>query len=113
MVFSMSPDRPLLVRLASEWFFRAGSRSGPAGRHPPQRKQHCSPPPEKQIKEETLIIYIGTGSGENILRCENGRGQHVARDIIRAFGLFVILSSAFPIRCHNTASFLAFNIFWH
>ncbi|KAL8191764.1 hypothetical protein R6Q57_028495 [Mikania cordata] len=47
MVFSMSPDRPPLVRLASEWFFRAGSRPGPTGGHPPQRKQHFSPPPEK------------------------------------------------------------------
>ncbi|KAK1429828.1 hypothetical protein QVD17_12082 [Tagetes erecta] len=58
MVFSMSPDRPPLVRLASEWFFRAGSRPGPTGGHPPQRKQHCSPPPEKQkILESRLKIH--------------------------------------------------------
>lgn len=48
MVFSMSPDRAPLVRLASERFFRARSRPGPTGRHLPQRKLHCSPPPEKQ-----------------------------------------------------------------
>ena len=48
MVFSMSPDRAPLVRLASERFFRARSRPGPTGRHLPQRKLHCSPPPDKQ-----------------------------------------------------------------
>ncbi|KAK2995380.1 hypothetical protein RJ640_029012 [Escallonia rubra] len=41
-VFNMSPDRaPPLVRLASERFFRAGSRPGRTGGHLPQRKQHC------------------------------------------------------------------------
>ncbi|XP_075085190.1 NADH-ubiquinone oxidoreductase chain 4-like [Nicotiana tabacum] len=48
MVFSMSPDRAPLVRLASERFFWAGSRPGPTGGHLPQRKHHCSTPPEKQ-----------------------------------------------------------------
>ena len=48
MVFSMSPDRAPLVRLASERFFRARSGPGPTGGHLPQRKLHCSPPPEKQ-----------------------------------------------------------------
>ncbi|KAI5664240.1 hypothetical protein M9H77_23563 [Catharanthus roseus] len=58
MVFNMSPDRaPLVVRLDSEQFFRAGSRSGPTGRHSSQRKHHCSPPPEKQkIRESRLKI---------------------------------------------------------
>ncbi|KAH0696888.1 hypothetical protein KY290_014310 [Solanum tuberosum] len=37
-----------LVRLASERFFRAGSRPDPTGGHLPQRKHHCSTPPEKQ-----------------------------------------------------------------
>ena len=59
MVLSMSPNwAPSLVRLASERFFRAGTRPGPTRGHPPQRKQHCSPLPEKQkIRESRLKIH--------------------------------------------------------
>ncbi|KAJ0951680.1 hypothetical protein HanPSC8_Chr02g0063121 [Helianthus annuus] len=49
-----------LVNLASETVFQLSERSppGPTGGHPPQRKQHCSPPPEKQkILESRLKIH--------------------------------------------------------
>lgn len=62
MVFSMSKNGgPSLVRLASERFFRAGSRPGPTRGHPPQRKQHCSPLPEKQKIREAENTCIDSG----------------------------------------------------
>ncbi|GMN74594.1 hypothetical protein TIFTF001_055016 [Ficus carica] len=58
MVFSMSPDRPPRVRLASERFFPARSGPCPTGGHLPQRKLHCSPPPKKQkIRESRRKIH--------------------------------------------------------
>ncbi|GMN74609.1 hypothetical protein TIFTF001_055021 [Ficus carica] len=51
MVFSMSPDRPPLVRLASERFFPARSGPCPTGGHLPQRKLHC-----------ILLILLQTGT---------------------------------------------------
>lgn len=63
MVFSMSPDRAPLVRLASERFFRARSRPGPTGGHLPQCKLHCSPPPEKQKIRESQAENTCIDSG--------------------------------------------------
>ena len=54
---------PPLVRLASERFFRARSRPGPTGGHLPQRKLHCSPPPEKQKIRESQAENTCIDSG--------------------------------------------------
>ncbi|CAK7328742.1 unnamed protein product [Dovyalis caffra] len=81
MVFSMSPDRAPLVRLASERFFRARSRPGPTGRHLPQRKLHCSPPPEKQKIRESQAENTCIDSGLMTRADDGSSGQSRTTDL--------------------------------
>lgn len=56
-----APPYPRPAGGGGERFFRAGSRPGPTGGHLPQRKRHCSPPPEKQkILESRRKIHAIT-----------------------------------------------------
>ncbi|CAK7324409.1 unnamed protein product [Dovyalis caffra] len=104
MVFSMSPDRAPLVRLASERFFRARSRPGPTGRHLPQRKLHCSPPPEKQKIRESQAENTCIDSGLMTRADDGSSGQSRVwgsrqRKIKAAyqFFLYTLLGSVFML----------------
>ncbi|KAI5669082.1 hypothetical protein M9H77_18935 [Catharanthus roseus] len=59
MVFNMSPDRALLVRLDSDRFFRAGSRPGPTCGHPSQQT-HVEAPTAGSVILAGIPLKLGT-----------------------------------------------------
>lgn len=63
---------------------RAGSRPGPTGGHLPQRKQHCSPPPEKQkIRESRRKRQAHSGLMTRADDGSSGRSRMMRKSHVR------------------------------
>lgn len=82
-LFSMSPDRAPLVRLASERFFRAGGRPDPTGGHAPQAALFATTREAKDSRVQAENTCIDSGLMTRADEGNSGRSRMMRKSHVR------------------------------